>query len=396
MKKIGAFAAALFFATAAFAQDGTLKPRTWPELKAETLARAERSAYPVFHLDMKDVREALDKIQSLDPDEWGAAWMSVGEAHLSAANARLASDTAGARAEYIAAWRLFALGGWPVATSPKKAESRAKAWKAFDAYGRLAQPQIESVAIPFEGKEIKFTLQRPPGVSHPPVVIGIAGSDLWRDYAAIAMKPFVASGIAVITADMPGTGDSPVIGRPGSERVYSRIIDYVKAQSDLDGNRIIVRGESWGSYWAARVGYAEAARLKGIVFQSGPVDGYFQKKWQETAFKTREFLFDYAQSRLHMLGVSSVDEAYDVMPSLSLMKDGLIDKPTPPMLLIGGFRDSQVPFADLELLLQHGSPKHAWINPTGMTMGRSVTVKDDWILEHVILPWVRQQFATAD
>ena len=258
------------------APPGTSPTRTWDELKAETLARAERGAYPVFHLDLNDVHTALDDIHSLSPDEWGAAWMKRGDAHFE--RAHTAAEPATARDEYLNAWRLYSLGGWPVATSPKKAESRAKAWQAFEAYGRLADPPIESVHIPFEGKEIIITLQRPAGVAHPPVVIGIAGSDLWRDYAALTMRAFLPAGIAAITVDMPGTGNSPVSPRPGAERVYSRLIDYVKTRSDLDGDRIVVRGESWGSYWAARVGYADAARLKGVVFQSGPVDGYFQKE----------------------------------------------------------------------------------------------------------------------
>ena len=64
-----------------------------------------------------------------------------------------------------------------------------------------------------------------------------------------------------------------------------------------------MRGQSWGSYWSARAAYAEVARLKGAVFQSGPVHRYFQREWQQEAFKTKEFLFDYVPSRLHMLGV---------------------------------------------------------------------------------------------
>ena len=155
----------------------------------------------------------------------------------------------------------------------------------------------------------------------------------------------------------------------------------------------MVRGESWGSYWALRVAYAEPTRIRGTVFQSGPVDGYFQRSWQEPAFKTKEFLFDYVPSRLHMLGVGSVEAAYRFMPTLSLKTEGLIDKPTAPMLVIGGYLDSQVPFADTELLLTHGSSKYAWINPTGQTMGRSVTIKDQWIFDTVIVPWVQEQFA---
>ena len=49
-------------------------PRTWPELKEETQARADRGAYPLAGLDKQDVREALSRINSVDRDEWAAAF----------------------------------------------------------------------------------------------------------------------------------------------------------------------------------------------------------------------------------------------------------------------------------------------------------------------------------
>ena len=58
--------------------DNSYQTRTWEELKAETLARAERGTYPVFAITPDDAREALSMINDLDPDAWGSAWMSVG------------------------------------------------------------------------------------------------------------------------------------------------------------------------------------------------------------------------------------------------------------------------------------------------------------------------------
>jgi pimeloyl-ACP methyl ester carboxylesterase len=367
--------------------------RTWDELKAETQARAERGAYPVFGISAADAREALAMIGSLDPEEWGGAWMIIGDRHLEPAQAAARiGDGKVAQAGYLAAWRLYTFGRWPVASSPKKAQCLEKARQAFAAYGQLLDPKIETVRIPFEGKEIVVLLQRPPGVARPPVVISIGGSDLWKDTVAIQSRAFLPWGIAVIAVDKPGTGDAPLPVLPGSERIYSAVIDYVQSRADLDGERIIMRGQSWGSYWSARTGYAEAARLKGVVFQSGPVHHYFQRAWQQEAFKTKEFLFDYVPSRLHMLGQKTVEEAFAFMPSLSLLDAGLIHKRTPPMLMITGAKDTQVPFADFLLLLQNGSPKHAWVNPDGETMGRSRTIKDDQIIANVVIPWVRQQF----
>ncbi len=59
--------------------DHGYQTRTWEELKAETLARAERGAYPVFAITPDDARAALAMIRDLDPDAWGGAWMAVGD-----------------------------------------------------------------------------------------------------------------------------------------------------------------------------------------------------------------------------------------------------------------------------------------------------------------------------
>jgi esterase FrsA len=365
--------------------------RTWEELKAETQGRADRGAYPVFGISPDDARAALAMITSLDPDEWGAAWMSLGDRHLD----RAAREDRASPDALLAAWRLYTFGRWPVARSPNKVASAAKARAAFEAYGRVVDPAIEPIRIPFEGQkerqEIVALLQKPKAVTRPPVLISIGGSDLWKDTVAIQSRAFLTHGIAVLALDMPGTGDAPLPAAAGSERIFSAAIDHVAARSDLDGTRIVLRGQSWGSYWAARTGYVEARRLAGVVFQSGPVHHYFQRAWQEEAFKTREFLFDYVPSRLHMLGQHTVEDAFAFMPSLSLADAGLLQKPSPPMLLIAGAKDTQVPFEDFLLLLRNGSPKHAWVNPEGQTMGRSLSVKDDEITASVIIPWVRQR-----
>ena len=365
-----------------------LQNRSWEELKAETQARANRGAYPVFGISAADAQDALARIHRLDPDQWGSAWMAVGDRHFEQAEA----GGREAAQHYLRAWRLYTIGRWPVMSSDKKRQSYAKAQAAFSAYGQLVTPKIETLRIPFEAGHIEALLQKPQQKERAPVVINIGGSDLWKDSVAIQARGFLAHGIAAVAIDMPGTADAPVGAVPGAERMVSAVIDHLQTREDLDGTRIMVRGQSWGSYWSARTAFAEASRLSGAVFQSGPVHLYFQRQWQEQAFQTREFLFDYIPSRLHMLGVGTVEEAFEMMPSLSLLDAGLLDRPTPPMLLIGGVLDTQVPFSDLLLMLQHGSPKHAWVNPMGQTMGRSVTVKDDQIFADVVVPWVRQRF----
>ena len=110
--------------------------RSWDELKTETLVRAERGAYPVFAITPSDARDALAMIGDLDPDAWGGAWMAIGDRYLERAQKMQAGDTAKAAQDYLAAWRLYTLGRWPVMAAPKKRQSYDKAQQAFAAYGR--------------------------------------------------------------------------------------------------------------------------------------------------------------------------------------------------------------------------------------------------------------------
>ena len=103
-------------------------------------------------------------ISSLDPEEWGAAWMAIGDRHCERAPGRRTAR--GHRSRRRTAFS--PLGGstrWAAGrspSSPKKLECQAKAPSGVRGLWPVADPQIETVRIPFEGKEIVGLLQAPP------------------------------------------------------------------------------------------------------------------------------------------------------------------------------------------------------------------------------------------
>src|SRR5690242_14931488 len=141
--------------------------RTWPELKEAVLDRVNRNAYPLTGYNASEVREVLDRIQSLDRDEWARSWIEQGDRHFAAAKA--ASDRAKAREEYLNAWRYYAFGAWPTQNSEGKREAERWAAAAFRAYAGLAEPPIEVLRVPFEGKQLTAYLQLPAGSRPAPV-----------------------------------------------------------------------------------------------------------------------------------------------------------------------------------------------------------------------------------
>ena len=363
--------------------------RTWPELRDAVQDRVNRNAYPLTGYNKDEVREVLSRIQSLDRDEWARSWMAHGSRYLAAARAAEAGSPDKAREAYLDAWRYFGFGAWPTQNSDGKREAHRLGAEAFRGFVRFASPAVEVVRIPFEGKEIVGYLQLPKANGPVPVVMSVGGLDSYKEYVVEQYGPgYIAAGLGYIALDMPGTGESPIRIDVGAERVFSRVLDFLATRKEIDAKRIGMMGVSWGGHWAARVGIVEKDRLRASVNWAGPVDGYFQRDWQLKALGTREYLFDLFAARAGVYGATDLEQFLAYGPRLSLKTAGLLDKPSAPMLLVNGEKDSQVPIDDLYVMLRNGSVKEAWVNPTGGHIGRGPGWPDTRIFAEVVVPWL--------
>jgi len=366
--------------------------RTIGEIRDESIARAQRGGYPLIGLDPDDVREAFSKITSRDGDEWAAAFMSVADKYAARAKELAASDPGGARANWLRAWRLDGFGAWPVASTPGKQRAYEAALAAFLAASAALNPPLEVVRIPFEDKEIVGYLRVPAARAPVPLVFAIAGLDSRKENLMDQFAPVLGDGIAVFALDSPGTGQSPIKAGPSAEREFSRALDYLTTRKEVDPKRIVLHGVSFGGYWAAKLAVVEKARLRAVSAQSPAVHDTFQPEFLKSRiFGNREYLFDYVPAQIAVFeGVSTVADLVAMYPRMSLVAQGLIGKPTTPMLVVGGALDTQVPISDAFRLLAAGdTPKDAWINPAGGHLGRQAGVwPDPVIFAKVIVPWV--------
>ena len=365
-------------------------PRDLNELKQEAQRRADRNLPPVGGVSSADMREALAGLDSLEPDAWAAAFSRIGDRYVEKAKAQQASAPREAAENFRHAWEIYNTARWPVENSAGKKQAYIKALDAFQAYGALLDPPMEMVRIPFEGRQIVGYLRLPPKVRPAPLVIGISGLDTRKEDVAAASDNFLRRGIGLLALDMPGTGQAPLKVDIGAERMYSRALDYLQTRSDVDSKRIVVRGQSWSGYWAAKLAYTERERIRGAVVHGVGIHGYFQPEWQSKGLATREYLFDLFPARAAVFGVRTMEEFLAYGPRMSLLDGGFLDKPSAPMLLVNGEKDTQQPIADLYLMMKHGDPKDTWVNPAGGHMGRSEQWPQRRILERVVMPWIER------
>jgi esterase FrsA len=366
------------------------RERTLEEIKTEAIKRAENGMYPLIGLDPADVREAFSAIKTTDNDEWAAAFSAVADRYMAQAKSVETTDPAKASATYVKAWRLYSFGRWPVPASPGKQRAYAKALEAFLAHARFMDPPLEVVRIPFEGSEIVAYLRLPKNATGPvPVVLAISGLDSRKEDLSENFGAILPDGIGFIGVDSPGTGQAPIKASETAERMFSRVLDYLQTRPEVDKTRIGVDGQSFGAYWATKLAILEHARLKAVVAQSPPV---FQSEFSpEKAVANREYLFGLGPALMFIYeGAKTVNDLATIVPKMSLVRQGLLGKPTAPMLIIAGVLDTQVPISDAYLILSSGDvPKEAWINPQGGHLGRQVKVwPDPVIFRQVIIPYL--------
>jgi esterase FrsA len=375
------------------------RERTLDEVKTEFMRRAGK-LNPFEDIKREDAEKVMAALKSLDKDHWAEEWCKIGHAYEAKADALAKADGSREtlRELYMHAFDACRVGRYPSPVSPGKLAAYHYSLRMFSKASKYFDPPLETVEIPFEGRKLVGYLQKPPGVVKPAVVMHWGGVDGWKEDRLKIAAVIMQAGFASFTIDMPGSGENPVLyGDPAAERTYFTWLDYLPTRSDLDGRKVAVWGGSFGAYWAARLAFTAADRIKGAVFHGGNVHYGFQKEWLVPAFTTggATYLFG-AQSLLdargRAMGVKTVDEFLDAVAPLSLKTMGLLDRPSAPLLGVNGKLDDQAPVDDIYLLLEHGNPKSVRIYPEGHHMGRTPGQPADDIAT-MIVAWLKDRLA---
>jgi len=137
--------------------------------------------------------------------------------------------------------------------------------------------EAEPVRIPFEDTELPgyfYRVRNTDGKSVPTLIMlnGFDGTkEEFYSYAQAARK----RGMNCLTLEGPGQGEvihkMHLPFRPDYEKVITAAVDFLMQQDDVDPNRIVLWGESFGGYLAPRAAAIEH-RLAACVANSGVYD----------------------------------------------------------------------------------------------------------------------------
>ncbi len=313
----------------------------------------------------------IRELGGLDGQAWGDAWGAAGADYVRQAEAaEQRGDAAAAAKAHFQAYAFFSVGRYPCPNHPRKLENYVEARKHYLAAGAAFDPPLQRLALPFagrpdEGKEVVIYVRKPAAGRRPPVVALWGGIDGWKEETYENAQVFLEQGFATVSVDMPGVGESPVLGSADGERQFSPVFEWIRAQPDLDGSRIGVLGSSFGGYWAGKLAHTHRQYLTAVVSWGGCAHYTFQPEWFSTRRYPDSYLMDLIETRARMLGGSTYEDYAARIGKLSLLDQGILEEPNAPLLLVNGKDDQQSTIQDLYLLLQHGRPKDARVFPGG-------------------------------
>lgn len=340
------------------------KPRTVEEVKNDVRDRIGRRA-PFLHADRNEAEEALARMANFDGETWAGAWNALGERWEERAElAEKTQNSAAAKDAFLKSYGYYGIARHPFPSTPGKHHGYRKTREMFLRASRYFEIPVERVSIPFQGSSIVGHLRLPKQLPAP-MIMHWGGIDNWKEERHSFGEAFVREGWGCFIIDSPGTGECPMLAGADAHQVHLALLDDLRQRPEVNREKIAVVGASFGGHWSTKLAHLAPGKLRAAVNWGGGIHYFFQPEWQERSRHADSYLFDLIEARANLFGKKTFDELCAVMPALSLLDQGLLDRPCAPLLIVNGKEDKQVPLEDFYLLLEHGNPKTIRLFPGG-------------------------------
>jgi dienelactone hydrolase len=165
-----------------------------------------------------------------------------------------------AAVHWYAAAQLWSLACWPVWDDDAlvhELDDRKNA--AYLAWGASCDHTVERVDIPFGDGALAGWFHVPAGATGPlPTLLACGGMDAPREVlVSRAGDPWLARGFAVLAVDGPGQGETALRGIHVTPTAWieagEAIVDWLRARPEVDDERLVCAGTSFGSHWMTQV-----------------------------------------------------------------------------------------------------------------------------------------------
>ncbi|HEY0811994.1 MAG TPA: alpha/beta hydrolase [Pseudonocardia sp.] len=174
---------------------------------------------------------------------------------------------------WFAAAQLWLLAAYPIwETTDELVDLHRRKTAAFNRWAAVAAHRVEQVDVPFGDGALPGWLHLPADARDGtplPVLVASDGMDGGRESLVNRVgDEYLQNGFAVLAIDGPGQSEAAVRGIFTSPENWAAagdaIVRWIDTRADLDGNRVVTTGISFGSYFMSLLS-AVTPRIRGCA-----------------------------------------------------------------------------------------------------------------------------------
>lgn len=331
-----------------------------------------------------EVERTMDRVKAFrnNPREWAR---TAGQLEEMAREAEKHGRAVSAHDFYYRASVYYGRAQWAISCdTDEKRRLYDKCVECFEGMIRHANGLVERVVLDVDGESVYGVLHLPPeaATARPvPAMIFFPGMDMFKEeFPNAENNPFSRRGIAMLSLDGPGQGETRVKGCTVTDEKYVKAgkaaLDYLQSRVEIASDKLAVSGASFGSYWAPMVAASDArvkacAGIMGVLYSMEPIF-----ELAPPAFKA---------TFMYMAGMTD-EEAFDRMAA-GMGLQGVGQRLTCPTLVTQGENDFLCPLDGADRFFNEiAGPKEMWIfenefHPLGGVMAHLIPWLADWVLD---------------
>lgn len=221
--------------------------------------KVKMGVYPFTYASYDDMERVMTSLTSYDHDKWVAAFTAIAKPYADKGyQAEKSGNKHEAKNNFLKAYQYYRIARYPTINSDVKKIAYKKSQQMLFKASQYFDVPIQRVEIPFngrkgEGNKIVAYLRIPKIDNTPfPLLFTCGGIDGFKEEGLVSENVndlALQNGLATLTIDGPGVGDSPVKGSEDAERLFGAVFDWIDTQEKLDSDRVGFWGFSFGGYW---------------------------------------------------------------------------------------------------------------------------------------------------
>jgi len=313
---------------------------------------------PYGAIALNDIDRIGDRLNTrkADPEAWWQEWTAMArhcEGLADAAAQKKRDFTAGDY--YLRAGYYYYTGERMVYPGPAKTAIYEDSLRCFHAGLKRRYPQIEFLEVPYEGTTLPaYFLKAQNTTGRAPTVVVFDGLDNCKEMSILFCGlEFSRRGFNALCIDGPGQGETLRLRNIHSRYDYDvpgrAAYDYVASRPDVDPQKVVVMGYSFGGYAAPRIVAFDHRYAGGVAFGAmwWDMHGWVSRMAEQMRLgkaATSHFQIPWVFG----VGDLKLEPAIEMMKKFSLA--GVAEKIQCPFLVVHGANDRIVPPAEAQKL----------------------------------------------